>query len=79
MLQEEEKKLHAEIQELESMNEMKHSASDESDIDHLMRFSPPMKKAMSTPSLPIYASSSTIELVEVHISISKINIANIKC
>jgi hypothetical protein len=64
VLQEEEKKLDAEIRELELMNETKRSVSDESsDIDHLMRFSPPMKKkAMST------SSSSTIELVEVHIT-----------
>ncbi|KAF3338777.1 transcription factor bHLH35 isoform X2 [Carex littledalei] len=67
-LQEEEKKLHSEILELKSMNEIKPSANDESDID-LMKFSPPKKKkAMSTSSLPIYASSSTIELVELKVS-----------
>lgn len=70
-LQEEEKKLQAEVLELESVNESKPSASDESDIDHLMRFSPPKKKkAMSTSSLPLYANSSMIELVEVSLSLS---------
>ena len=70
-LQEEEKKLQAEVSELESVNEIKPSASDDSEIDHLMRFSPPKKKkVMSTSSLPLYLSSSTIELVEVSFSLS---------
>lgn len=69
-LQEEEKKLQAEVTKLDSVNEIKPSASEDSEIDHLMRFSPPKKKkVMSTSSLPLYLSSSTIELVEVSLSL----------
>ncbi|KAJ3696499.1 hypothetical protein LUZ61_000204 [Rhynchospora tenuis] len=68
-LQEEEKKLQAEISELESMRETNASASDESDTDHLMIYSPPRKKRMmSASSLTMYASSTTIELAELQVS-----------
>ncbi|KAJ4765121.1 basic helix-loop-helix (bHLH) DNA-binding superfamily protein [Rhynchospora pubera] len=68
-LQEEEKKLQAEISELEAIAETKISASDESDTDHLMIYSPPRKKkAMPASPLPMYARSTTIELVELKVS-----------
>ncbi|KAJ4793999.1 basic helix-loop-helix (bHLH) DNA-binding superfamily protein [Rhynchospora pubera] len=64
-LQEEEKKLQAEISEIESMKETKINFKDENDSDHLMTFSPPKKqKTTSTSSLPTY----TIELIELKVT-----------
>lgn len=77
-LQDEEKKLQAEVTKLDSVNEIKLSASEDSEIDHLMRFSPPKKKkVMSTSSLPLYLSSSMIELVEVSLSLSLITTSSL--
>ncbi|KAJ4817836.1 basic helix-loop-helix (bHLH) DNA-binding superfamily protein [Rhynchospora pubera] len=68
-LQEEEKKLQAEISEIESMKETKINFKDENDSDHLMTFSPPKKqKTTSTSSLPTYTSSTAIELIELKVT-----------
>ncbi|KAJ3696500.1 hypothetical protein LUZ61_000205 [Rhynchospora tenuis] len=68
-LQEEEKKLQTEVSELESMKETDINFKDESDIDHLMTFSPPKKKkTMSASSLTTSTSSTAIELIELKVS-----------